>query len=329
MLQQWWKTGLWRPLFPVPYTRTAGTAADLLVLSLGSKHVGVSFPVDHLMMQITGFCSSTDLKLSRLWVVLFFFSAITVFTLKPNLNLEMIRQFKNKNAETLHWIWVLNCRLLIFPFRVMRCWSRFQARLYRRQKKNGKKKNLEKLPVHRWAAMDAGWQTLDCFTFTDNLWSVINQTCIKSELWQVKLSSCRTPRSGDGSFSKQQFLHQSRNTVFLCTLHKDNSSTGKRSGQTRENAWDEFTERTSFTPKAKVVRHVCVSLKQPELLKRSNQRFKWSTIGIAGHPDCSYQSFLLLPESLSKSSKVTARHKSHFRDACCRWASSPCKNVTF
>lgn len=52
-------------------------------------------------------------------------------------------------------------------------------------------------------------------------------------------------------------------------------------------------------------------------------------IGIAGHPNCSYQSFLLLPESLSKSSKVTARHKSHFRDARCRWASSLCKNVTF
>lgn len=35
----------------------------LLILTLGGKRVGVSLPVDHLMMQITGFCSSTDLKL--------------------------------------------------------------------------------------------------------------------------------------------------------------------------------------------------------------------------------------------------------------------------
>lgn len=178
----------------------------------------------------------------------------------------MIREFRNNNAETL----VLN--VVLFSYSHSRLWGAGAGPSLdcTEGKKRMEKKNLEKLPVHRWAAMDTGWQTLDCFTFPDNLWSLINQTCIKWELWQVKLSSCRTPRSGDGSFSKQQFLLQSRNAVFLCALHKNNSSTGKRSGQTRENAWDEFTEHMSFTPKAKVVWHVCVSLNQRESLKRSS-----------------------------------------------------------
>lgn len=156
-----------------------------------------------------------------------------------------------------------------------------------------------------------------------NLCSLINPTIIKSELREVKLSSCRTPRSEDGSFSKPQVLLQHRNAVFLCALHKHNSSTGTRSGQTRENGWDELSEHSSL------VWCASVSGNQQEPLKRSNKRFKLSTIGIADQPNCSYQSFLLLPESLNKSSKVTTRHKSHFRDARCQWASSPCKTVTF
>lgn len=68
-LQQRWRSSQWCPLFPVPYTRTADTLADLLMLGLASKHVSVLFPVDHLMMQITAFCSSTDLKGGPFFVV--------------------------------------------------------------------------------------------------------------------------------------------------------------------------------------------------------------------------------------------------------------------
>lgn len=100
---------------------------------------------------------------------------------------------------------------------------------YREGKKRKKKRdrNLEKLPVHRRADVDAGWQMLDCFTFMDNLWSLFKQACIKSELWQVKQSSCRTPRSGDWSFPKKRFSLQSVDAAFLCALHKNNGSTGK------------------------------------------------------------------------------------------------------
>lgn len=115
----------------------------------------------------------------------------------------MIRQFRNSALN----VGVKCCLVLIFPFKVMKYWSQSQASLYRRQEKNEKKKkNLEKLPVHRWAAMDAGWQTLDCFTFTDNRWSLINQTCIKSEQWQVKLSSSHPGVEMDLSLSSSSYF---------------------------------------------------------------------------------------------------------------------------
>lgn len=228
----------------------------------------------------------------------------------------MIRQFRNSALN----VGVKCCLVLIFPFKVMKYWSQSQASLYRRQEKNEKKKkNLEKLPVHRWAAMDAGWQTLDCFTFTDNRWSLINQTCIKSEQWQVKLSSSHPGVEMDLSLSSSSYFR----AATLC-FYVHYIKTTAQLGNVQDKPV-KMPEMNSLSVRGSLPRlkwHACVSLNQRKSLKRSNKRFKWSMIGIAGHPNCSYQSFLLLPESLSKSSKVTACHKSHFRDTCCRWASS-------
>lgn len=110
------------------------------------------------------------------------------------------------------------CLFLVVPFKVMRHWSQSQARLCRMQEKKMKKKNLEKLPVHRWAAKDGGLQTLGSLTFTDNLWSLINQTCIKSKLWQIKHPGVEM----ELSLSSSCYF----NTVFLCDQIKTTAQLG-------------------------------------------------------------------------------------------------------
>lgn len=58
------------------------------------------------------------------------------------------------------------------------------------------------------------------------------------------------------------------------------------------------------------------------------QSFEWSMIGTAGEEDsCFFFLWPTLPESISRSLKVTTHHKSHFRDTYCQRASSLCKNV--
>lgn len=121
----------------------------------------------------------------------------------------------------------------------------------RKGKKKKKRSKSREVASSQKGGRRCCWQMLDCFALVDNLWSLINQACIKSQLWQVKHSSCRTPRSGDWSIPMKRDSLQSVDAAFLCALHKNNGSTGK---------WPNWSD-TRVSPNF---------LNQVELLKRSN-----------------------------------------------------------